>query len=92
MLFLIVHFVQLNVVHCSESLQILWGEFFLLEFDAVRSIYSQIVLIFSSDAKNFQSGKFLENFQVENSWRKIAEYLGINASHGIKFQQKKFIP
>ena len=54
------HFARLNVVLCSELLQILSDEFFLLEFDAVRSIYSQIFHIISSDSEKFFSLAILQ--------------------------------
>ena len=51
-----------KVVLCSELLQILWDEFFPLEFDAVRSIYSQIFSIFRATRKRISAWQLSENF------------------------------
>ena len=51
-------------------------------------------LIFRVRGTNFQPVKFSDNCQAEICLRVAREnikYLGINASHGIKFQSKKFI-
>ena len=63
----------------------------LMPWDAFIPKFSAF---FRETRKHFQSGNFPRTCQAEIFLRvsqKNAEYLSINASHGIKFQWKKFI-